>query len=267
MSAPDRRGMLDARTTRCRSGGNARSWARSGVYRQKKLANDNAAALMRHSDELFTAWPFLGSRRMTAMLREDDLALNRKRVQRPMRRMGIAAPRPKPRTTKPAHSDPGRIAFRDPMATRFTHTSYAMCRSNVPITRERPTSPIFRSGAVFALSERLSTGRAARFCHGGCRTRWTSARRWKRLARNSASRRYSTPIRARNLRAPPSPARAAHGVMISMDGRGRWMDNVFIERLWRSLKHEDIYLKGYADGFEARLGIAAWMEFYNRPLA
>jgi putative transposase len=48
-----------------------------------------------------------------------------------------------------------------------------------------------------------------------------------------------------------------------MDGRGRWMDNVFIERLWRSLKHEDIYLKGYADGREAKVGISSWMEFYN----
>ena len=53
----------------------------------------------------------------------------------------------------------------------------------------------------------------------------------------------------------------AAGIAISMDGRGRWMDNVFIERLWRSLKHEGIYLKGYADGGEARAGIAAWMEF------
>jgi putative transposase len=55
----------------------------------------------------------------------------------------------------------------------------------------------------------------------------------------------------------------AAGVRISMDGRGRWMDNVFIERLWRSLKHEDIYLKGYADGREARAGIASWITFYN----
>ena len=53
------------------------------------------------------------------------------------------------------------------------------------------------------------------------------------------------------------------GIQISMGGRGRWMDNVFIERLWRSLKYEDIYLKGYADGREARLGIAAWIAFYN----
>jgi putative transposase len=56
---------------------------------------------------------------------------------------------------------------------------------------------------------------------------------------------------------------AAAGVKISMDGRGRWMDNVFIERLWRSLKHEDVYLKGYADGLEARAGIAEWIAFYN----
>ena len=52
-------------------------------------------------------------------------------------------------------------------------------------------------------------------------------------------------------------------IRISMDGRGRWMDNVFIERLWRSLKYEDIYLKGYADGREARAGISAWIAFYN----
>jgi len=58
-------------------------------------------------------------------------------------------------------------------------------------------------------------------------------------------------------------ALAQAGVAISMDGRGRWMDNVFIERLWRSLKYEDVYLKGYADGREAARGIAEWVAFYN----
>ena len=56
---------------------------------------------------------------------------------------------------------------------------------------------------------------------------------------------------------------AQAGIQISMDGRGRWMDNVFIERLWRSLKHEDIYLKGYGDGREAKSGIGEWIRFYN----
>jgi putative transposase len=55
----------------------------------------------------------------------------------------------------------------------------------------------------------------------------------------------------------------AAGIKVSMDGRGRWMDNVFIERLWWSLKHEDIYLKGYADGHEAKAGIASWVAFYK----
>ena len=55
----------------------------------------------------------------------------------------------------------------------------------------------------------------------------------------------------------------AAGVQISMDGRGRWLDNVFIERLWRSLKYEDVYLKGYADGREAKIGIGEWIKFYN----
>src|SRR5205085_8594643 len=62
---------------------------------------------------------------------------------------------------------------------------------------------------------------------------------------------------------PFTTALAAANIKISMDGRGRWMDNVFIERLWRSLKHEDIYLKGYADGREAKAGIASWIAFYN----
>jgi transposase InsO family protein len=72
------------------------------VYRVRKPANDNDGALMRRVDELFTAWPFLGSRRVTAMLRAEGASVNRKRVQRLMRLMGIAALGPKPRTSKPA---------------------------------------------------------------------------------------------------------------------------------------------------------------------
>jgi putative transposase len=82
--------------------------ARSGVYRPEKPANDNDLALMRRLDELLTAWPFLGSRRMTAMLRAEGEKVNRKRVQRLMRKMGIVALGPKPNTTKPT---PGHRIF------------------------------------------------------------------------------------------------------------------------------------------------------------
>ncbi len=104
MSAPDRRAMLDraAGALSLRRQCALVGVARSGVYRARKPANDNDAGLMRRIDELFTAWPFLGSRRMTAMLRAAGASVNRKRVQRLMCLMGIAALGPKPRTSKPA---------------------------------------------------------------------------------------------------------------------------------------------------------------------
>ena len=76
--------------------------------------------------------------------------------------------------------------------------------------------------------------------------------------------RFSTPTKARSSPRPPSPgALAAAGVAISMHGRGRWTDNVFIERIWRSLKYEGVHLKGYVDGRDAQRGIASWIAFYN----
>ena len=110
MSAPDRRALVD----RGHGGLSVRrqcelvSIARSGVYRPPRPAKESDLALMRRIDELFMAWPFLGSRRMAQMLATDGQPLNRKRMQRLMRRMGIAALGPKPRTTKPA---PGHKIF------------------------------------------------------------------------------------------------------------------------------------------------------------
>jgi putative transposase len=110
MSAPDRRALVDRGTGRpsVRRQCVLLGVARSGVYRPLRPANDNDLLLMRRLDELFTAWPFLGSRRMTELLRADGHRINRKRVQRLMRKMGIAALGPKPRTTKPA---PGHKIF------------------------------------------------------------------------------------------------------------------------------------------------------------
>ncbi len=110
MSAPDRRALLDRDHDKLSIRGQCTllSVARSGVYRPPRPANDDDLSLMRRIDELFTAWPFLGSRRMAVMLRAEGGPVNRKCVQRLMRRMGIAALGPKPRTTKPA---PGHKIF------------------------------------------------------------------------------------------------------------------------------------------------------------
>jgi putative transposase len=110
MSAPDRRDMLDRADKRLsiRRQCALLDVARSGVYRPRKPANDNDLGLMRRIDELFTTWPFLGSRRMTQMLKAEGATINCKRVQRLMRKIGIAALGPKPNTTRPA---PGHKIF------------------------------------------------------------------------------------------------------------------------------------------------------------
>jgi putative transposase len=109
MSASDRRALIDrGEALSIRRHCVLIGVARSGVYRAPRPANDNDLLLMRRIDEFYTAWPFLGSRRMTALLRAEGHRVNRKRVQRLMRRMGIAALGPKPRTTKPA---PGHKIF------------------------------------------------------------------------------------------------------------------------------------------------------------
>ena len=110
MSVPDRRALLDhghAELSIRRQCG-LLGLARSGIYRRPRAANDNDLGLMRRIDELFTQFPFLGSRRLALMLGEQDLPINRKRMQRLMRQMGIAALGPKPRTTRPA---PGHKVF------------------------------------------------------------------------------------------------------------------------------------------------------------
>jgi hypothetical protein len=110
MSAPDRRALIDRDDSRLsiRRQCALLGVARSGVYQPPRPANDTDLGLMRRIDELFTAWPFLGSRRMAALLRAEGYGINRKRVQRLMRKMGIAALGPKPRTTKSA---PGHKIF------------------------------------------------------------------------------------------------------------------------------------------------------------
>ena len=110
-------------------------------------------------------------------------------------------------------------------------------------------------------------GKPATSWPGGCRTRWMRAsvsRRSRRPWTAMARQRSSTPTRAASSPASPSPgALQAAGIRISMDGRGRCMDNIFIERLWRSLKYEAVYLHEIADGLTARRVIADWIGFYN----
>jgi putative transposase len=257
MSAPDRRALVE----RDHAGLSMRRQcallgvARSGVYRPPRLANDDDLTLMRHIDELFMAWPFLGSRRMTALLRAEGHRVNRKRVQRLMRKMGIAALGPKPRTTQPA---PGHKVFPyllRGLAIERANQVWAADITYIPIGRGFLYLVAVMDWASRAvLAWRLSNTMDVSFCVAALEAA---------LARFGRPEIFNTDQGRQFTSAAFTGTLAAAGVRISMDGRGRWMDNVMIERLWRSLKHEDVYLKGYADGREARAGIAEWIAFYN----
>jgi putative transposase len=258
MSTPDREAMLDRAHPKLsvRRQCTLLGLSRSGVYRPKPPANDDAdLALMRRIDELFTQWPFYGSRRMTVALRGEGHAVNRKRVQRLMRQMGIAALGPKPNTSKPA---PGHKVFpyllRDLTIDRPNQV-WAADITYIPLARGfLYLVAIIDWASRAVLSWRLSNTLDVSFCVSALE---------EALARFGRPEIFNTDQGAQFTSAAFTGRLAAEGIRISMDGRGRWMDNVFIERLWRSLKHEEVYLKHYADGGEARTGIAAWMAFYN----
>jgi len=257
MSTPDRRRLIDRAHDELsiRRQCELLGIARSGVYRAPPAANDDDLALMRRLDELFTAWPFLGSRRMTAMLRSEGGCINRKRVQRLMRRMGIAALGPKPRTTKSA---PGHKVF--PYLLRGVvidrpNQVWAADITYVPIGRGfLYLAAIMDWASRAVLAWRLSNTMDSSFCVSALE---------EALARFGQPEIFNTDQGSQFTSMAFTGVLLAAGIRVSMDGRGRWMDNVFIERLWRSLKHEDIYLKGYSDGREACAGIASWLAFYN----
>jgi putative transposase len=257
MSVPDRRALVDREQCEpsIRRQCALLGLARSGVYRKPRPANDNDLAVMRRIDELFTAWPFLGSRRMAAMLRAAGWPINRKRVQRLMRRMGIAALGPKPRTSKPQHGHKIFPYLLRHLVIDRPNQVWAADITYIPIGRGfLYLVAVIDWASRAVLAWRLSNTMDVSFCLSALE---------EALARFGKPEIFNTDQGSQFTSAAFTGTLATSGIRISMDGRGRWMDNVFIERLWRSLKYEDIYLKGYADGREARAGIGAWIAFYN----
>jgi len=257
MSKPDREAMLDRdhKGLSIRRQCQLLSLCRSSVYRPRRVADEDDLALMRRLDELYTAHPFLGSRRMTAMLRAEGLSINRKRVQRLMRRMGIEALGPKPRTTKPAAAHKIYPYLLRDMPIERPNQVWAADITYIPIgTGFLYLVAVIDWASRAVLAWRLSNTMDSSFCVDALE---------EALARFGQPEILNTDQGSQFTGTAFTGVLAAAGIRISMDGRGRWMDNVFIERLWRSLKYEEVYLKGYADGHEARAGIGSWIRFYN----
>lgn len=209
---------------------------------------------MRLIDEQYLATPFYGSRRMTAWLERRGESVNRKRVQRLMRIMGLEAIHPGPRTTT-----------RNP-----DHKIYPYLLRGVPIDRRDQVwstdvtylplegGYMFLAAVIdwhsrFVLSWRLSNTLDGRFCLDALNAALEEGR--PEIFNTDQGAQFT----ARAFTGRLEEA----GVAISMDGRGRALDNVFVERLWRSLKYEEVYLKAYRSVRELEVGLARWFAFYN----
>jgi putative transposase len=257
MSASDGRARLDRahRELSVRRQCEMLGVARSGVYRKPRPANDNDLEAMRRIDALFTERPFFGARRIARTLTDEGFPLNRKRARRLMRLMGIEALGPKPRTSTPA---PGHKIYpyllRDLTIDRPNQV-WACDITYIPIGRGfLYLVAVIDWASRAVLSWRLSNTMDASFCVDALE---------EAMARYGKPEIFNTDQGSQFTSADFTGVLVTAGVRVSMDGRGRWMDNVFIERVWRSLKYEDVYLKGYADGREARAGVGAYFAFYN----
>lgn len=209
---------------------------------------------MRFIDEQYMKRPFYGSRRLTEALNKAGYAVNRKRVRRLMRKMGLQAVYRKPRTSKPA---PGHKIYPYLLRDRTIDRPDQVWAADITYLPMRKgflyLVAIMDWHSRFVISWRLSNSMETQFC--------TEA--LEDALAHTAPQIFNTDQGSQFTSDDFTGTLLKHGVDISMDGKGRFLDNIFIERLWRSLKYEEVYLKAYEDIREARAAIAEWIRFYN----
>ena len=229
--------------------------SRSGLYYEPVPTSPEELALMRRIDELHLKYPFYGSRKLSHELRGEGREANRKHVQRLMRLMGIETMAPKPKTSEPhpehvvypyllrglAISKVNQVWATDityiPMKAGFMYLVAIMDWYSRRVLSWRLSNTMDSSFCVDALEEALDNFGQPEIFNTDQGAQFTADA-------------FTTVLRNR-------------GIAISMDGKGRCLDNVFVERLWRSLKYEEVYLHVYDSVTEARAGIARYFHFYN----
>lgn len=229
--------------------------SRSGLYYEPVGIDAEELALMRLIDELHLKRPFYGSRRVARVLRAQGHAADRKRVQRLMQKMGIEGMAPKPNTSRPAPEHP-----RYPYLLRNLEISRVDQVWATDITYIPLAHGFCYLVAVIdwysrrVLSWRVSNTVDSSFCIDALQ---------EALWRFGQPEIFNTDQGAQFTADDFTKVLRERGVKISMDGKGRCLDNVFVERLWRSVKYEEVYLHAYDDVAQARAGIARYMDFYN----
>lgn len=211
---------------------------------------------MRAIDAVYTAHPFYGSRRIAQHLRRSDrLAINRKRIQRLMRRMGIEGIAPKRRTSKPNPDHQTYPYLLRGLAIRHPNQVWGTDITYIPLAHGHVyLIAIIDWFSRYVVSWELSASLDTAFCTVALERALASA--IPAIHNSDQGCQYTSAAYLDVLRSHPA-------IQISMDGRGRCMDNIFTERLWRSVKYEDVYLKQYRTIDEVRAGLTAYFTFYN----
>jgi putative transposase len=228
---------------------------RSSVYAGTRETSTADLALMRQLDELYLLWPFYGSRRLCEELRHRGEQVNRKRVRRLMRQMGLRAVYPTPRTSQPGPGHkiypyllngltidrPNQVWASDicyvPMAKGFMYLTVIMDWYSRRVLAWRVSNTLEAAPCMAALEEALARYGPPEIFNTDQGAQYTSEA-------------FTAVLRNQNIH-------------ISMDGKGRWVDNVLVERLWRSVKYEDIYLRAYESPAALHRGLTQYFQFYN----
>jgi len=231
------------------------SISRSSFYYTPKGETEMNLALMRRIDEQFLETPFYGVRQMTWHLRNDGHAVNEKRIRRLMRLMGLMPIYQKPNTSRPAKGHktwpyllkgmtidrPNHVWCADitylPMRRGFLYLVVIMDWHTRKVLSWRISNTLETDFCIEALNEAIHTFGPPEIMNTDQGSQFTSFAWTNRLRRQ--------------------------GVRISMDGKGRFLDNIFVERLWRSLKYECVYLHAWETGSKGKAGIGKWIKFYN----
>jgi putative transposase len=206
-------------------------------------------------DRQYLARPYYGSRRMAAWLATQGHVVNRKRVQRLMRLLGLVAIYQRPNTSKSAAAHKVYPYLLGGLAIERANQVWCSDVTYIPMAKGFLYLVVIMDWASRAvLAWRLSNTLGADFCVEALE---------EALSRYGRPEIFNTDQGSQFTSDDFTGTLKRHGVTISMDGKGRCMDNIFVERLWRSLKYEEVYLHAYTNVAEARAGIGAWFDFYN----
>ena len=229
--------------------------SRSGYYYQATGETSYNEALMRLIDEQYTNTPYYGVERMTAWLREQAYQVNPKRVRRLMRVMGLEAIYPKPRLSQEDKEHTKYPYLLRDVAIKYPNQVWGADITYIPLARGFAyLVAIMDWFSRYVIAWELSLTLEAEFCQAALEQALDSAR----------PEIFNTDQGAQFTSKGFTEILENHEIKISMDGRGRVFDNIFVERLWRTVKYEEVYLKDYQGIEDARQGLAAYLDFYNQ---